>query len=169
MKITGKLTMVKAKGKDGKEAGPYEMKVSDLKFWNDNPYFLRAGVDAHDFLLKLEEPVGTVSEATAKVNDERRKVLLEEGTVQDTPFEAEYTSSGTIDLKLLPKPKEESKEQQEAAAEVLVRTERTPDGQPPDTLPVDRKSPEFKAALTRVKSGKTNPEDKKEVKAKKTK
>jgi len=171
MKITGTLTMVKVKAKkdkDGKEifekTGPgFEMKVSDLKFWNDNPYFLRAGVSAHDFLLDLEKPAASASEKDAKINDERRARLLEEGTTQEVPFEAEYTASGTIDLKLFPEAKKLSKEEQkeadEKAAENLVRTERTPDGQPADALPVDKNSKEFKDALARVKSGKMNPEE----------
>lgn len=166
MKITGTLTMVKVakkrKNKEGKseKAGPgYEMKVSNVKFWNDNPYFLRAGTNAHDFLLDLEKPAATKSEKDEKLNDQRRAALLEQGTTQDAKFEAEYTASGTLDLKIFPPLAKPTKEEEEAAAETLVRTERTPDGQPADTLPVDKKSAEFKDALKRVKSGKTNPEE----------
>ncbi len=172
MKITGTLTMVKAKkpvkDKNGKEiskgtgpGGMFEMKVSNVKFWNDNPYFVRAGVNAHDFLMDLETPTATGFDKDAKFNDDRRKLLLEQGTVNEVPFEAEYTASGTLDLKLFPKPKEPTKEEQEADAENLVRTERTPDGQPADTLPVDKNSPEFKDALKRVKTGKTDPSENK--------
>lgn len=170
MKITGTLTMVevkksKKKDKDGKEIvevpeGPgFEMKVSDVRFWNDNPYFLRAGVSAHDFLLDFEKPAATKSEKDEKLNDERRARLLEEGTVAEVPFECEYTASGTLDLKLFPEPKEPTDEELDAAAENLVRTERTPDGQPADSLPVDKDTEEFKDALKRVKEGRTEPSE----------
>lgn len=147
MIITGKLKIVKAKKPTGLG---YEAKLSGLKVYVDNPFFMKAGVDAHDFLMNLQEPDGkggvNLGTDPSQVTD-RQKVLLSEGTQDSAEMRAEYTSSGTLDVKMIVEAGKPSKEQLNAQAEALVRQHRTPDDQPADTKPVDRNSSEFKDAL----------------------